>query len=82
MEDAGLRQRKAVATCDDKETPKAEAVVVDGNSGEKAEKYVLAIATKVPEKYKEYIVKAAPFVGKAVDVVEKAIPFFIMAYEK
>ena len=74
----GLRQRKpcsAVST--DKNTN-----TVQVSSGKRTERYIVAIADKIPEKARPYVVKAAPVVGLAVDFGESMIPHLIALYKK
>lgn len=55
---------------------------VEVTSGQRVERYIVLVADKVPEQARKYILKAAPFVGKAADLAELAIPHLIHAYQK
>lgn len=50
--------------------------------GETATRYLQGIKTKLPSNVQPYVDKATPIIAKVADLIEKAIPFFILAYTK
>lgn len=88
--DAGLRKRRPSVSSEimdpvtGKEATKGSNMNT-GTIGEQVERYVIAFSEKIPkplEKVIPFVVKAAPMVGMVVDLMNKSIPYFIMAWHK
>ena len=47
-----------------------------------AEKYINGVATFLPESVKPYLEHVAPFIGKIANLVEQAVPYVKVGYEK
>jgi len=50
--------------------------------GDSAKVYLDALSSKVPDNFKPYVEKATPVVITVANLIEKAIPFLILAYNK
>lgn len=50
--------------------------------GDSAKVYLDALSSKVPDNFKSYVEKATPVLIKVADLIEKAIPFILLAYNK
>jgi hypothetical protein len=50
--------------------------------GETATMYLQGIKTKLPSNVQPYVDKATPVIATVADLIEKAIPFLILAYNK
>ncbi len=92
VEQDGLRKRRPSATKTDSVNVSGEKLNSNKSKecnitlGQRTERYLVAIADKIPAQGRSYIVNAAPTVGKLVDTADdlwhKALPHITTAYYK
>ena len=79
-----LRQRRPSASNDSNIVDHSKKKV-QISTGEQVERYVIAIADKIPEnyaQYKPYLLKAAPILKEVINSLLKLIPYVVLAYQK